>query len=305
MDKNLIDGGVKVNESSENEEKGKMNKVKRSRESSRHCPYTREELPRLDIEKLSIKSETCNKEYCPCNTGAKCENSKPFNFVQALSKNKLERNRSLIQEPKLRLLSTQRRDSKQLIRAAKLKLLKNQSRNDLAKPGNSSQKLHNLKSETVKGSLLGKDNEETLNFQGLALKNKSKKSENDKTNKENYGVLSESFQSYRSTSGNVETMQNKESCSPQTGENDASVHGGEIEPKSKKGTTNSAERKRKVAPSPEPPACPLHPGRCTRPCTCSQQARVDDLTVEELASYFEDFVYIPKKMSTMAEMMYT
>ena len=71
------------------------------------------------------------------------------------------------------------------------------------------------------------------------------------------------------------------------------------------GATSGAERKRKVAPSPEPPACPLHPGRCTRPCTCSQQARVDDLTVEELASYFEDFVYIPKKMSTMAEMMYT
>lgn len=31
----------------------------------------------------------------------------------------------------------------------------------------------------------------------------------------------------------------------------------------------------------------------------------DDITVDELAGYFENFVYIPKKMSHMAEMMYT
>lgn len=41
--------------------------------------------------------------------------------------------------------------------------------------------------------------------------------------------------------------------------------------------------------------------------TCSQQAKisVDDFSVNELASYFENYVYIPKKMSSMAEMMYT
>ncbi|XP_013403426.1 uncharacterized protein LOC106168785 [Lingula anatina] len=39
--------------------------------------------------------------------------------------------------------------------------------------------------------------------------------------------------------------------------------------------------------------------------TCSQEARLDEMTVDELACYFEDFVYIPKKMSSMAEMMYT
>ena len=41
------------------------------------------------------------------------------------------------------------------------------------------------------------------------------------------------------------------------------------------------------------------------PVSCSQEARLDDMTVNELACYFDDFVYIPKKMSTMAEMMYT
>lgn len=41
---------------------------------------------------------------------------------------------------------------------------------------------------------------------------------------------------------------------------------------------------------------------------CSQQARIncdENLNIDELASYFETFVHIPKKMSTMAEMMYT
>ncbi|KAM7353612.1 uncharacterized protein ACRADG_005603 [Cochliomyia hominivorax] len=46
--------------------------------------------------------------------------------------------------------------------------------------------------------------------------------------------------------------------------------------------------------------------------TCSQQAgnsaaaaaACDDVTIDELASYFDTFVHIPKKMSSMAEMMY-
>ncbi|XP_054707099.1 uncharacterized protein LOC129216908 [Uloborus diversus] len=37
----------------------------------------------------------------------------------------------------------------------------------------------------------------------------------------------------------------------------------------------------------------------------AQQDASDDITVDELAGYFENFVYIPKKMSHMAEMMYT
>lgn len=41
--------------------------------------------------------------------------------------------------------------------------------------------------------------------------------------------------------------------------------------------------------------------------SCSQQALSEancDVTIDELASYFETFVHIPKKMSVMAEMMY-
>ncbi|KAH0554077.1 uncharacterized protein LOC123264381 [Cotesia glomerata] len=50
-------------------------------------------------------------------------------------------------------------------------------------------------------------------------------------------------------------------------------------------------------------------GQSTSANTCSIQARMSppsscDVTIDELASYFEEFVHIPKKMSRMAEMMY-
>ncbi|XP_015923244.2 oxidative stress-responsive serine-rich protein 1 [Parasteatoda tepidariorum] len=37
----------------------------------------------------------------------------------------------------------------------------------------------------------------------------------------------------------------------------------------------------------------------------ASQDHADDINVDELAGYFDNFVYIPKKMSEMAEMMYT
>lgn len=38
--------------------------------------------------------------------------------------------------------------------------------------------------------------------------------------------------------------------------------------------------------------------------TCSHEMRLEETNVNELASYFEDLLHIPRKMSTMAEMMY-
>lgn len=46
-------------------------------------------------------------------------------------------------------------------------------------------------------------------------------------------------------------------------------------------------------------------GECGVEISCSQEARLDDTSVDDLAGYFDDFVHIPKKMSSMAEMMYT
>ena len=299
MDRKRVDGEVEASDSKEIHEIGTTSKVKRPKDSSRHFPYMREELPSLD--KLSFKSESCNKEQCPCNTGAKCEShTNSFNFVQAISKDKPERS-CLLQEPKLRLLSTQRRDSRQLIRAAKLKLLKKQAKDDLNKTSSNGDPSVGLEHGTHKEVVLGKDCEEkNLNFQDIAQKHVKSIDKKSAVGKETFSESSTSFQSYRSKCGNVEAMQRKSTVV---------IKGDKMGMKEQKCGGNGAgatmERKRKGPPSPEPSACPLHPGRCTRPCTCSQQARVDDLTVEELAGYFEDFVYIPKKMSTMAEMMYT
>jgi len=56
-------------------------------------------------------------------------------------------------------------------------------------------------------------------------------------------------------------------------------------------------------------SCPQSPQpNSNTPQSCSQQALTessDDITCDELASYFDLLVQIPKKMSPMAEMMYT
>lgn len=57
--------------------------------------------------------------------------------------------------------------------------------------------------------------------------------------------------------------------------------------------------------SQQPPALASQSTSCSQQARMSPSAPLSDITINELAGYFDTFVHIPKKMSQMAEMMYT
>ncbi len=281
--------------------------MKRPKDSPRHCPYTRDELPCLD--KLTFtKEETCNKSQCQCNSGATCETKESdLNFVKALSGKSRTQKKVLLREPKLRLLSTRHRDSKQIIRAARLRLNKQNQTSNFIKSSNGNKKearklVRGKEKDTVFGSGSGGSSDESdSNFHGIAAK-----SPNVKHKGQPFDTTP--FHTYRSQ---IESSSISNQTAMQPHHDPLQASGATATPYSPQRSKGLDERKRKAKapPSPEPPEanpCGVHPGSCTRLAhSCSQEARLDEFSVEELASYFEDYVYIPKKMSTMAEMMYT
>lgn len=69
-----------------------------------------------------------------------------------------------------------------------------------------------------------------------------------------------------------------------------------------------SECERSLASHDHPPrTIPAPAMSSSSPRSCSEQARafIDDITIEDLSGYMEYYLYFPKKMSHMAEMMYT
>ncbi len=282
----------------------------------RTTPYSkqRDDMPSFDA--LSLKNEECKRKGCECTvraskTSAEC-GSEPENYA-VLCANSGKYPRRLIQEAKFRLHHTEK-DKRQVIRAARLTLSRHRCVKDLepAAPAPFAISATGAVPEAVFGS---KKKHHLQDFGSLITEAAEKK------RKTNSGESKDQKQSECSelyASSNFQTQQSlavyrnkgneeggKANCDSggtnrsaldlrclQTGLGDSEAGGARSSP-----STNGAATSQ----------CPLHPGRCSRPCTCAEQARIspDDLTVDELAGYFDDFVYIPKKMSSMAEMMYT
>lgn len=74
--------------------------------------------------------------------------------------------------------------------------------------------------------------------------------------------------------------------------------------------THSSQHQQQQQSSQQQSPSSSSPTASTSSASCSTQARLNgssmpcDITIDEMASYFETLVHIPKKMSSMAEMMY-
>lgn len=278
-----------LREQYEKHESGKHSNHLTGGRHTRVKPYSKDDLPFNDsglmsMEKLSLTSEACKSHSCSCNTKPQAEPSKAsLNFAQACKDKKLMRDpvRCILREPRLKLHHAQK-DHRGVLRAAKLRLSTSPTPSH---PSTSEIKAESITKEskaTTAKTVFGAvhDNDGAANqaapadFESLAREHRES-SDSKAAVKDKY--TGAAFQGVQHTQPQTEQRLD---LGPLALSLPADEH--------------------------PAPSCPLHPGVCPRPCTCAEQAqRVDDLTVDELACYFDDYVYIPKKMSAMAEMMYT
>ena len=305
--------------------------------SSGHCTNLRvhpypcdDKLPPLS--KLSLARDKCTNKHCQCNTAkstSKETDQQRMNYARVCLSSTTNRPRNYIQEAHLKL-HHKNKDTRQLIRAARLQLIK--SRSDAATMSGSLTTLHETSSDLF-GQGMAK---EVKDFASLVAEHMSRngKQEQEVSKKDEAigGVeiksrppeavsrsrneapaltfKGASFGGYRAPPAS-EALFARTSSSPQKEVSADGINLRELEEgllEVSNGTDlNLSSNSLGGQGVPSDSHCPLHPGQCKRPCTCSDQARlsVDDLSVDELAGYFDDFVYIPRKMSKMAEMMYT
>lgn len=294
---------VKVKSNHSVKEKSPKNKIKCVRnESPRPEPYSLDCLPSMD--KLSFTSETCKNKSCQCNRKhVSPEKHDKFNFAKVCP---APTQHNILREARLKLHQKEK-DEKSIIRDARLKLLKFYKHKHSKQPS-----VKTDKSETprvppclVARAVFGSDSggRDTLSFKAVALAAAPSKDttgdESDSNDKsfvfgERKCLDVKHFGSYRSTGFNFPL--------PSTSSEESDRF--DLTSLSKDLGASSSIRKSPKSQSPTKEGSPVaETSRLSR--TCSQEARLDDMSVDELSGYFEDYVYIPKKMSQMAEMMYT
>ena len=219
------------------------------------------------MDKLTFASEVCQNKRCPCQKEVTNPEESKLNYAKV--SNPCGK-KAIIKEARLKL-HNQEKDHKGLIKAARLKLFKKSDK--LGKNIKAPRKNNSMQSGGGKKSVFGNQAHDLVNFKACA--EKGERFSKVKDSRLGAGMTpAPLFAAYRPT---VSTE----------GRSCRSFSSLETIPESTPETRAHKRTHTETAYS------------------CSQQARMDDLSVDELAGYFEDFVYIPKKMSTMAEMMYT
>lgn len=266
---------------------GASRKIKTGRSSDRVSPYKkRDEL--LQLQKLNLSNEACLKQGCDCMKANHSSESK-LNYAHACKDVDKKFSNDVIKEAKLRL-HNQQKDQREVIRAARLKIHKH----NLAKSVTA--KAPAVSSVNYKQVFADAQSKKMLSFGSLAAEAKSvEPSENKEESASSASFDGQSFQTLRrDTRAMTPSAASARQVSDTLDLGQLSSTLPDVPPVS----SHSSSRH-----------CAVHQQCSGRPCSCScaQQALMtpDDLTVEELACYLEDFVYIPRKMSSMAEMMYT
>ena len=234
-------------------------------------PYERDDLPFGDsLKHLTFQTEECPDCKCVCNRrkSAPCQKSSN-NFLAAGQSNRLQGHSpepKLIKDSKLKL-HHQIKDHKIVLRAARLNL-------------------KHSNSHWYKNTALRKG---TLMKQSIFGSHKQ-------------------LDTFKSKSGNPKLWSDE--CAA-----DVTCSGAPFEEHRSHGSTVYLDKSGGHAPPCSANLCSSNDvsgetdQQVIKPCSssCAKEARLDqqDYTVDELASYFDEFVHIPRKMSEMAEMMYT
>lgn len=267
----------------------------------------------LSLSKLTFSDETCQKKGCSCSQGPSSHKGMFLNYARSCVQSKYHISQPVVHQARFKL-HNKHKDQKNVIRTARLKIHQAQPVGFGKSPVRAS-----AAKENVFGG--GHTKAKDMTFSALAASSSPSIKSKDgvcSASKPNVPYLGQaesfsgsSFEKHRSVSivtpYSIQGRVLAEDAAPDAEkEAERPLAAAALDLSSLTASLPLSHSDTAVKREPCD-VCPLHPRRCPRPCTCATQARLDpdDLSVDELACYFEDFVHIPKKMSTMAEMMYT